>query len=270
MGVDIAKVSVTQLNIEDCFTTDILKPRVILLENVGSTSTEAKDLLIQGETEGIIVLAHSQTEGRGRKGRPWLSPVGGLYFSIILKPRLGDENTPLLGLLCACAVRRALHALDVNVQVKWPNDILVDDKKIAGILSEAVTIGTEIIGIVIGIGVNQNCPISEMPVGLQWPATSVIDEIGKETSNESLLCDIVNEIDSLLKVVEINSSFSAVVEEWRKISSTLGRSVRIHEDDIITDGVARDIGEDGSLLVETEDGLVSVLLGDVHHVRPEE
>ncbi|TET09369.1 MAG: biotin--[acetyl-CoA-carboxylase] ligase [Candidatus Thorarchaeota archaeon] len=258
------------MKIEDCFITNILKPRVILLESVGSTSTEAKDLLTQGETEGIIVLAHSQTEGRGRKDRIWLSPVGGLYFSIVLKPRLGNENTPLLGILCACAVRRALHGLDVNVQVKWPNDILVDDRKIAGILSEAVTIGNETIGIVIGIGVNQNCPISEMPSGLQWPATSVIDEIGKETSNESLLCDIVNEIDSLLEVVEINSSFSAVVDEWRKTSSTLGKTVRIHEDDKITDGIARNIGEDGSLLVETEDGLVSVLLGDVHHVRPGE
>jgi BirA family biotin operon repressor/biotin-[acetyl-CoA-carboxylase] ligase len=255
------------LNVLDCFTTDILKPRVILLESVVSTSTEAKTLLTQGEAEGTIVLAHTQTAGRGRKDRPWLSPVGGLYFSIILKTRLGNENAPLMGLLCACAVRRALHALGVNVQVKWPNDILVDDKKIAGILSEAVSIDNETTGIVIGIGVNQNCPISEMPEGLQWLATSIVDEIGKETSNESLLCDIVNEIDSLLKVVEINSSFSAVVEEWRKTSSTLGRFVRVYEDGKATDGVARDIDEDGSLIVETDDGLVRVLLGDVHHLR---
>ena len=267
MGVDITKVSVTQLRLEDCFTTDILKPRVVLLETVGSTSTEAKALLTQGETEGTIVIARTQTAGRGRKDRPWLSPVGGLYFSIILKPPLGDENTPLLGLLCACAVRRALHTLGVNVQVKWPNDILVEDRKIAGILSEAVSIDNETIGIVIGIGVNQNCPISEMPSGLQWPTASIIDELGKETSNESLLCDIVNEIDSLLMVVKINSSFSAIVEEWRKTSSTLGKPVRIREDGKITDGIARDIGEDGSLLVETDEGLVSVLLGDVHHLR---
>lgn len=269
MGVDIANERSCvcfKLKIEDCFTTEILKPRVILHEKIGSTSTEAKILLTQGETEGTIVLARTQTAGRGRKDRSWLSPVGGLFFSIVLKPRLGDENAPLLGLLCACAVRRALYSLGVHVQVKWPNDVLVGDKKIAGILSEAVSVNNETVGIVIGIGVNQNCPVSEISE-LEWPTTSVIDETGKKTSNESLLCDIVNEIDSLLKIVEINSSFSAVLEEWRKTSSTLGKPVRIHEDDKTTDGVAKDIGEDGSLLVETVDGLVSVLLGDVHHLR---
>jgi BirA family biotin operon repressor/biotin-[acetyl-CoA-carboxylase] ligase len=111
----------------------------------------------------------------------------------------------------------------VNVEVKWPNDLLVGDKKIAGILSEAVTIDNETTGLVIGIGVNQNCPVSDMPPGLEWPTTSVIDEIGSETSIESLLCDIVNEIDSLLKIVETNSSYSAVIEEWRKTSTTLGK-----------------------------------------------
>lgn len=243
---------------------------MIILESVGSTNTETKVLLAEGETEGLIVVAHTQTSGRGRRGRPWLSPLGGLYFSIILSPRLGDEKTPLMGLLCACAVRRALFALGIDAQVKWPNDILVGDKKIAGILSEAVTIASETAGLVIGIGVNQNCPVSDMPSGLEWPTTSIVDEIGKETSTESLLCEIVNEIDSLIKIVETNSSFSAVIDEWRKTSCTLGKSVRIHEDGKFTDGIARDIQEDGALLVETETGFVSVLLGDVHHLRPGE
>ncbi|MHA1949809.1 MAG: biotin--[acetyl-CoA-carboxylase] ligase [Candidatus Thorarchaeota archaeon] len=251
----------------DCIHTEILKPRVISLASVGSTSTEAKALLTDGETEGLVVVAQTQTSGRGRKGRPWLSPAGGLYFSIILNPRHGDEKTPLMGLLCACAVRRALFTLGVNAQLKWPNDLLVDDKKIAGILSEAVTIESKTIGLVIGIGVNQNCPISDMPHGLQWPTTSVIDEVESETSTESLLCEIINEIDKLLKIVEINSSFSAILEEWRKTNSTLGTPVRIHEDGSFTDGIARDINEDGSLLVETDTGFQSVLMGDVQHLR---
>ncbi|MFW9770364.1 MAG: biotin--[acetyl-CoA-carboxylase] ligase [Candidatus Thorarchaeota archaeon] len=255
------------MNIDDCFKTEILVPRVIQFDSVESTSDEAKVLLSRGETEGLIVFAITQTSGRGRRDRSWLSPIGGLYFSIILNPRLGYDTIPLMGLLCACAVRRALFSLGLNVQLKWPNDILVDDKKIAGILSEAVTVENDVIGVVIGIGVNQNCPVSEMPSSLQWPTTSIIDEIGSETSNESLLCDIVNEIDSLLRIVEVNSSYSAILEEWRKTSSTLGKSVRVHEDNKLIDGIARDLGEDGSLLVETENGVVHVLLGDVHHLR---
>jgi BirA family biotin operon repressor/biotin-[acetyl-CoA-carboxylase] ligase len=244
---------------------------VKLLDSVGSTNTEAKNLLIQGETEGLIVIAKSQTAGRGRRDRPWFSPIGGLYFSIILKLRLGTENAPLLGLLGACAVARGLNGLGVkNVGLKWPNDVLIGGSKISGILSEAVSLSDEATGIVIGIGVNQNCPVSDMPSGLRWPTTSVIDEIGEETSIEALLCSIVNEIDNLLQVVERDSSFSAVLDEWRTVSSTLGARVRIHEDGKTTDGVAKDIGSDGALIVETEDGLVNVLLGDVSHLRIEE
>jgi BirA family biotin operon repressor/biotin-[acetyl-CoA-carboxylase] ligase len=157
-----------------------------------------------------------------------------------------------------------------NVRLKWPNDVLIGESKIAGILSESLSIGNETVGVVIGIGVNQNCPISEMPPGLQWPTTSIIDEIGKETSIESLLCSIVNEIDTLLQVVERDSSFAAILDEWREVSSTLGVQVRIHEEGKTTDGIAKDIGADGALIVETDDGLVNVLLGDVSHLRTKE
>jgi BirA family biotin operon repressor/biotin-[acetyl-CoA-carboxylase] ligase len=255
----------------NCFKTSVLHPRVKLLESVGSTNTETKNLFLQGETEGLIVVAKSQTAGRGRKDRSWLSPDGGLYFSIILKPRLGTENAPLLGLLSACAVARGITKLGVgNVRLKWPNDVLIGESKIAGILSEAISSDKETVGIVIGIGVNQNCPISEMPHGLEWPTTSVIDELGKETSNESLLCSIVNEIDVRLQTVERDSSFNTVLDEWREMSSTLGVRVRIHEEGKTTDGVAKDIGVDGSLIVETEEGLVNVLMGDVSHLRTKE
>jgi BirA family biotin operon repressor/biotin-[acetyl-CoA-carboxylase] ligase len=241
------------------------------LTSVGSTNTEAKELFIQGEKEGLIVTAKSQTAGRGRKDRPWLSPIGGLYFSLILNPRLGTGNAPLLGLLSACAVARGLSKLGVeNVRLKWPNDVLIGQSKIAGILSEAVTIGDESVGIIIGIGVNQNCQVSDMPPGLQWPTTSVFDELGKETSIESLLCFIVNEIDALLQIVERDFSFAAVLNEWREVSSTLGVRVRIHEEGKITDGIAKDIGEDGALIVETDKGLVNVMFGDVSHLRTEE
>ncbi len=242
-----------------------------LLESVGSTNIEAKDLFLQGEKEGFIVAAKRQTAGRGRKDRTWISPEGGLYFSIILQPRLGSENAPLLGLLSACAVARSLTDVGVeNVCLKWPNDVLIGERKIAGILSEAVFLDDENTGIIIGIGVNQNCPVSKMPQGLEWPTTSVIDELGKETSNESLLCSVVNEIDTRLQTVERDSSFNTVLDEWREVSSTLGVRVRIHEEGKTTDGIAKDIGEDGALIVETEDGLVNVLLGDVSHLRTTE
>jgi BirA family biotin operon repressor/biotin-[acetyl-CoA-carboxylase] ligase len=244
---------------------------VIYLDSVDSTNTEAKKLLIQGEGEGVIVTAGRQTAGRGRKGRTWLSPAGGLYFSLILHPRLEVESGPLLGLLGACAVARSLSKLGVvGVSVKWPNDVLVKQCKIAGILCETVFLGSDSLGTVVGIGVNQNCPVSKMPQGLQWPTTSIIDEIGKPTSIESLLCSIVNEIDDLLQNVEERRSFSEVLDEWRKLSSTIGSKVRVHEDGKTIDGIVKNIDSNGALIVQTKNGLVSVLQGDVSHLRVED
>jgi BirA family biotin operon repressor/biotin-[acetyl-CoA-carboxylase] ligase len=244
---------------------------VRFFESVGSTNTEAKELVAQGEKEGLIVVSARQTAGRGRKERHWLSPEGGLYFSLVLTPRLGFENVPLLGLLGACAVARSLSALGVeNATVKWPNDVLIGDSKIAGILSEAVSVGDRTVGVIIGIGVNQNCPIVEMPPGLKWPTTSVIDELGAETSTEELLCSIVNEIDTLLQSVEKKNSYDDVLNLWRELSSTIGSRVRIHDEDKTIVGLAKDISSDGTLIVETDDGLIHVLLGDVSHLREQE
>ena len=255
----------------DCFKTEILQPQVQYYEIVDSTNTLAKELVAKGEKEGFIVVAGSQTAGRGRKERSWLSPKGGLYFSLVLAPRLGFESVPLLGLISACAVARGLTALGVrNSKLKWPNDVLVGNRKIAGILSEAVSVGDQTVGVIIGIGVNQNCPVEQMPPGLKWPTTSVIDELGTETSNEELLCSIVNEIDILIRNVEESNSYDDVLNLWRELSSTIGSRVRIHEDDTTIDGLAKDIGSDGSLIVETDEGLIHVLLGDVSHLREQE
>lgn len=223
---------------------------------------------MKGEIEGLIVIAKRQTSGYGRKGRAWLSPIGGLYFSIVLRPRLGIENAPLLGLLSSCAVVRSLVSIGIeDVRLKWPNDVMIRESKIAGILSEFVSINETSSGIIVGIGVNQNCPISKMPQGLHWPTTSIIDEIGIETSVQALLCSIINEIDSLLQTVEIESSFDAILDEWRRHSSTLGTNVRIHEEGKTIDGIAKDITKDGALIVETKEGLRHVVEGDVSHLR---
>jgi len=240
---------------------------VISIDSIDSTNRKTKELLVQGESEGLIVTARTQTAGRGRKDRSWYSPIGGLYFSIALKPRIGPEQAPLLGLLSACAVARGIRSLGVeNVRLKWPNDVLVQQYKIAGILSESILVDDNHLRIVVGIGVNQNCPVSEMSEHLRWPTTSIIDELGKETSIEALLCSIVNEMDELLQAVENDSSYAVVLEEWRRVSSTLGTRVRIYEDEKTTDGIAKDIGEDGSLIVETDEGLMKVVSGDVAHL----
>ena len=249
-----------------CFNTDVLIPDLKIVESVGSTNEEAKKLLQDGAEEGQIFLAYAQTSGVGRKGRHWLSPEGGLYFSIVLKPRLGLSTAPMFNLLCACSVCKALRHLGISgAQVKWPNDILVGDAKISGILSEVVTSPHE--GIVVGIGVNLNVRLSDMPSGLQWPTTSVIDELGIETSVIDLLCSIVNEIDFYLAQVDNTQSYTTVLDDWRALSGTLGQRVRVYEEGRVIEGLAVDISQSGALIVETKEGQIEVLLGDVAHLR---
>jgi BirA family biotin operon repressor/biotin-[acetyl-CoA-carboxylase] ligase len=252
-----------------CFKTTFLAPHLEVVDTIGSTNAEVKRLFQEGMEPGFILAARSQSSGIGRKGRPWLSPEGGLYFSIIMSPPLGLSSAPLLNLLCACAVCQSLRILGVaDAQVKWPNDVLVGDAKISGILSEVLTEPAE--GVIIGIGLNLNCPVSQMPAGLRWPTTSVIDELGKETPILEMLCFIVNQIDRYLVEVNSTGSFEKMLKDWRKFSGTLGKRVRVQEAGKELDGLAVDIGADGALIVESDEGQIEVLLGDVHHLKPAE
>lgn len=256
------------MNVWDCFETSVLQAQVIYLDEVDSTNRYAKELLEGGRPEGTIVLARSQTRGRGREGREWLSPVGGLYFSLIVKPRVSFEQTPLLGILTSCAVCTALREIGVNnATVKWPNDVLVGESKISGILAESVSIGADVIGTVVGVGANLNALASELQSQLNVPVTSVRSEVGSETSLKELLCLIVNEIDRLLSLIELHSSYAPVLDSWRTLTSTIGRQVRIFSEDEVIDGLARDIGEDGSLVVETRLGTLRIVSGDVKHLQ---
>ncbi len=252
----------------DCFQTRVITPKVVWVDEVDSTNRLARDLLEEGSPEGTIVIAGKQSAGRGRAGRKWLSPEGGLYFTVILNPRLSNEKTPLLGLLSACAVASGLRELGVSkAAVKWPNDVLVEGMKISGILSESVTIGVEALAVLVGIGVNQNLSGADLPTYLEWPVTSVFDQLGHETSLGELLCGIVNAIDRLLLQVESSSSFDVVLDEWRSLSCTLGERVRAEEGGEVFEGLATDLASDGALLVETSDGTRRVVAGDLAHLR---
>jgi BirA family biotin operon repressor/biotin-[acetyl-CoA-carboxylase] ligase len=254
---------------EGCFRTRLLKPHIIRLQTTSSTNTRAKEMLGDGAPQGTIVLAETQQAGRGRGGRQWFSPLGGLYFSILLDPVLSSEKTPLLGILSACSVASSLRIAGVTkASVKWPNDILVEEAKISGILTESVSAEGEVLGVVVGIGVNVNVDSEFLTQKLEWPATSVLKEVGHPVSPDDLLCHIVNEIDRLLSLVEQSQSFEPILELWRSLTSTLGRRVRIHEEGSIIDGLAMDIGGDGALIVETESGVVQVTIGDVSHLGP--
>lgn len=250
------------------FNLSVLKLNVKIFETIDSTNVEAKRKIVDRNKQDLLIVSSHQTAGRGRLTRTWFSPEGGLYFSLVLRPRLGPQFAPLASLLCGCAVAKGLQSLGIDhVRLKWPNDILVKEDKIAGILNELVSLDPVDSWMILGVGINQNIHSAEFPEEIASRSTSVIDILGTKTSPETLLCAIINEIDRLLGIVEAEKSFSSILKLWRQMSGTLGRKVLVEDGTTQIVGYAEDLLEDGSLVVQTESGRETVTMGDVTHLR---
>jgi BirA family biotin operon repressor/biotin-[acetyl-CoA-carboxylase] ligase len=251
-----------------CLKTIAPDLKIVHLSSVDSTNDEAKRQVKSGVQEELLVLAETQTQGRGRYGRKWMSPEGGLYLSFVTRPVLVLQSTPLLGLLCACAVAEALGSIGVErVRLKWPNDIQIDEYKIAGILSEIVPVGADDYRVILGIGINQNIDTSVFPDEFRYSTTSVLEHLGHITSREKCLCEVLSSLERLLQTTRSEGSFVTVLEKWKEMSATLGAKIRVTDESWTIVGIAKDILSDGSLLVETKDGDVRVVAGDVRHLR---
>ncbi|MFW9933781.1 MAG: biotin--[acetyl-CoA-carboxylase] ligase, partial [Candidatus Thorarchaeota archaeon] len=200
--------------IESGFRLRSLAHRIIVLEAIGSTNTYAKLLIDSPDSEGTIVVADEQTSGKGRMTRTWHSPKGGLYFSIVLKANKDVSSYALYALMAACCVHEAVKTESgLTPHLKWPNDILVNERKLCGILSELIIKQEEWdeeVYVVLGIGINVNNMTEGFPLDLQDVATSIKMECGCDTSLEDLLVEIVSRIDWWLEGDPILSKVSQV------------------------------------------------------------
>lgn len=245
-----------------------LNLKVNVFEELDSTNIESKRQIEGGLDQDLLVVALQQTAGWGRYSRSWFSPEGGLYFSLVVKPRLGLQYAPLSGFLSGCAVAKGLQSFGIDqVNLKWPNDVLVGEDKIAGILNELVSTDSTHAWTILGVGINQNIPIVEFPDELIGTSTSILDVLGKETSSTHLLSTIIHEFDRLFSIVESEQSYSGILQLWRSMSGTLGRRVRVNVNDQIFTGLAEKLLDDGSLVLLTEDGREKITIGDVTHLR---
>lgn len=222
-------------------------------QSVGSTNDVARDLARDGAPEGIVVLAEEQTRGRGRLGREWESPSGGVYMSIILRPRLKPDEAPRLTLTAAVAVARALGDLGVDAMIKWPNDVHVGGRKIAGVLTEMSAEVDRVNHVILGIGVNVN----DCPEG----ATCVNEELGG-VRRVRVAASILGELDRAY-----GGDWQECLEEWRRLSNTLGRRVRVATFNEVIEGVAVDVDRNGALVLDLGDRRERVLTGDCFHLR---
>ena len=234
-------------------STRILGKKIIFLQNVDSTNDEIKRLAMKGGEEGITVVAEHQTNGKGRLGRTWKSPCHtGLWFSFLLRPNLSPLHIAGITLACGmgvCVAVRKYTGLDAFI--KWPNDIIINNKKVCGILTEMSAEADKINYAVVGIGINVNTP--EFPDEISHKATSLMRESGKTINRKELFCHVLAEVERYLMDYSQNYGIY-VIDEYKKYCATLGRTVSVIRGNQHISGEAVDIAETGDLIVRCADG----------------
>jgi BirA family biotin operon repressor/biotin-[acetyl-CoA-carboxylase] ligase len=244
-------------------------PQIIRYESLPSTNTEAVRLAAQGAAEGLCVVADEQTAGRGRLQRTWVSPKGaGLYFSTLLRPTIPVDRWSLITFMTALAVNDALRAAcDLETDIKWPNDLLAGERKICGILAEAIETEKGR-AVVVGIGVNLTK--EAFPPTLVEVAISVEEVTTKPPEREVLLTALLQAFSSWYSMLQENGGQQHILEAWASRSSyAKGRQVSVTNGVEVISGITRGLESDGALRVETgKDGIRIVRAGDVTSLRP--
>ncbi|MBX5326818.1 MAG: biotin--[acetyl-CoA-carboxylase] ligase [Candidatus Bathyarchaeia archaeon] len=244
--------------------TEFVGREIHYYEKISSTNTVAKQQARDDAREGTTIIAETQTQGKGRLNRPWISPKGGIWLSVILRPQITVEDALKITLATAVAVAKTLYNMfDLRAEIKWPNDVLVDNKKLCGILTETSSRKKNVDFVVVGIGLNANFDSKTLPEELQTVATTLKEVLKKEIDREKLICRLLKEIEDLYKTFKAKN-FETLLNEWRAFAVFLGKKVEITNFKEKFEGVAVDVDDTGALLVKLADGTMrKVLSGDV-------
>ena len=245
------------------FHTALIGQTVYYYPSVTSTNSTARKLAQEGEIEGSVVIAENQTAGKGRLARTWLTPKGNLAVSVILRPSL--EYLPRLIMIASLSVLYSIKlTCGIDAQIKWPNDILINGKKVCGILIESEVKKNIVNYAIIGIGINVNFDPSSTP-DIAVPATSLSKETGHLISLEDLCGAVLIEMEKLYFQVKTGTR---IHKEWQSHMETLGRQIKVRSGDTIEQGMAESVTENGSLLLRRQDGsLIEIMAGDVSVIK---
>jgi len=245
--------------------TRFIGRRIYYFQTTPSTMDIAVKLGLDNAVEGSLVLAEVQTRGRGRLSRHWHSPkYKGIYLSLLLRPKFSLSETPILTLTSAVSISEAVEEFTgLRCQIKWPNDILIGNKKLGGILTELNAESDEIRFVVIGIGLNVNNEKDQLPP----QATSLREHLKKETNRIGLLQEILRRLENNYLLLESRGG-APIIQKWRVFNITIGKKVRITSHHRQIEGQAIDIDRSGALLVKKGSGVIEkITAGDVQHYR---
>jgi BirA family biotin operon repressor/biotin-[acetyl-CoA-carboxylase] ligase len=232
---------------------------------VDSTNDLAKRLASEGAPEWTVIRSDMQKKGRGRMGRRWISPRGGLWFSVILRPKIRASELPKLAIISGVSVAKILEKHGLSPRIKWPNDILINGKKVCGILVESEAEDSRIKYVVVGIGINVNVDLHSLPEEIRQNATTLKLELGRKVELSGLLMEVLEQLKMDYSTFE-KKGFARARREWKRRSDTLGRRVKIIMPTESFEGYALDIDGEGALLVKVGENTQRVITGDCVHL----
>ena len=241
--------------------TNVIGKRIMHLAEVDSTQNIADKLARDGAEEGTCVIAEKQTSGRGRKARNWASPFkDGVYISIILRPNLKPLHIIQIPLIAGVALVKAIQkTTNLEPSIKWPNDIFLSGRKVAGILTEVNCDIDTVHYIVLGMGINVNTRKSSLPKEVKAIATSLSEECGHEVSRVDFLKNLLLELENVYSDFVANG-FENTGKQWMAYNNTIGSLITVNDGQNVFEGKAVRIDEDGFLIIQTEDGLTQRII----------
>jgi BirA family biotin operon repressor/biotin-[acetyl-CoA-carboxylase] ligase len=240
--------------IEKGLKTEFVGRQILHFDTLASTNLRAKEIAADSPN-GTVVVAEKQSDGRGRLGKAWASPPGGIYLSIILKPDIPPDHIHRLTLVAGVAAVETLSELGIDARIKWPNDILINEKKVCGILTEIDAEADAVNYVIIGIGVNANTELDLLPPLTMLQATSLKEEMGQSVDRIAITQRFLERFEQYY-VTFSEGGFPSILKHWREHSSTIGRRVKLATKFRTILGEAVGIDHDGALIVELDDGTV--------------
>jgi BirA family biotin operon repressor/biotin-[acetyl-CoA-carboxylase] ligase len=248
--------------------TQFIGKKIRYRENTPSTIWVGKQMCSEGDVgkmHGMVIIAEEQTGGIGRMGRAWVSPSGGIWITVVLKPRMPIDHIFMITMAGSIAVARAIRKeYDLGALIKWPNDIFIGNKKVAGLLLELAAEADAVHYCLLSIGIDVNVPLNQFSPALQKDITSISTEVGHEVDRASFLARILKEFESRYLLIE-SCEYETIIREWKSLSCTLENRVQIRTLKNSFEGDAIDIDEFGALIIRKDNGkLERVISGDCY------
>jgi BirA family biotin operon repressor/biotin-[acetyl-CoA-carboxylase] ligase len=249
--------------------TQVIGRKMRYLENTPSTNAVGRQMVTEGNAEkmhGTVVIAEQQSGGVGRMGRPWVSPSGGIWITIILKPHVPIDHIFMITMAGSIAVARAIRKeFDLGALIKWPNDIFIGNKKVGGLLLELSAEADTVHYCLLGIGIDVNVPLDNFTPELRKLITSISAETGREVDRAAFLARILKEFESHYQLIE-SGEYDTILQEWKSMSCTLENHVQIRTLKNSFEGEAIDVDEYGALIIRKDNGKIErVIAGDCCH-----